>query len=301
MRAAGEQRRGPVSAPSPTRRSSSRRTPSVARTAARWCHRGRWRLRAILARDAAPELRQVAMMDVDGGSRCTPASGACRPPGAVAGHVPGAGQHAHLRDGAPDDMAYRDGSRRRPVERALAALAAAEAAEGTFGGRQSAGLLAVDAELGGVGVQPDRGRRPRPGRRADPAGRRGPLDGNGAGCGARRRVRRGGARRRREVDAAVATPARRHSSDSEAAAQAGDLARCRACGKWSRRGRRPLPRSRWAPGDPAPVDSYDLVAAGYRPEPGMTGPSAVDGPAGRVRAAAGICPGRVRRSSCCTW
>lgn len=104
-------------------------------------------LRALLAKDATPDVRQVAFVDSKGrvathtGSKCIPA----------AGHRTGDGWSVQanlmLSDEVPDAMAraFVD-SRGALAERMLAALEAAESVGGDIRGKQSAAILVVRAK-----------------------------------------------------------------------------------------------------------------------------------------------------------
>lgn len=111
-------------------------------------------LSTTLARDAAPELRQVAVLDASGGlavhtgERCVPTAGSrAGTSWLVQGNMLAA-------EAVLDDMAAAMDAERDLVDRVLAALAAADAAGGDLRGRQSAGILVVAGEVGG-GVKLD--------------------------------------------------------------------------------------------------------------------------------------------------
>ncbi len=104
-------------------------------------------LAALLAADAHPEVRQVAMVDADGNVAVHTGEGAIE----AAGHRTGTGYSVQanlmLRETVPDAMARAfEASQGDLTERLMAALEAAQAEGGDVRGKQSAALLVVGGE-----------------------------------------------------------------------------------------------------------------------------------------------------------
>ncbi len=111
-------------------------------------------LDALLAADPHSDVRQVAMIDAEGGAAVHTGEHCIQHAGHLAGENFTVQANLMLNEGVPEAMAaaFR-GAQGSLAERMLAALDAAQAAGGDLRGRQSAAILVVGAEATGQPLQ----------------------------------------------------------------------------------------------------------------------------------------------------